>query len=308
MEENILLRKSKGKLALKITLSLIGVLTLVLFFYFKINYVFTNDASIDGYSLDATSNVVEEIVNVYVDEGDVVKKGELLAVLRQDIPLARKKEAIARIEVTKQDLAAKEAHFLKLKNDYERAVVGLKDRIITYEEYDHREKDFLASQAELDFAYANLELANKELETIEAELTHYLVVAAQDGVVAKRWAWLGDVVKAGQSIFTIYNLEEIWVLANIEERQIRKVKLGAKVKIHIDAYPLTLFDGEVFSLNGAAASKFTLVPQNTATGNFTKVEQRVPIRISIKKPSDWPKEKPLYLFPGISAEVMIEGI
>ena len=105
---------------------------------------------------------------------------------------------------------------------------------------------------------------------------------------------------------SFYNLKNIWVQANLEERKIRKVRIGSSVKIHIDAYPGRIFSGKVFSINGAAASKFTLVPQNNATGNYTKVEQRVPIRISIDIPEDFPKNTPLYLFPGMSAEVFIK--
>lgn len=276
------------------------------FVYERRNYVWTNDAFIEGYGIDLSTNVTEQITELFVDEGDLVKQGQLLAVLYNNVPLAEKKEALARIVSAEQEVLIKEAYYLKIRNDYERALKGIKDRIISAQEFDHHQKDFEAAEAGLDLANANLDLAKKQLEVIEAKLLHYELKAPQDGIIAKRWVWFGDVIQPGQSLYTIYNLEDVWVLANVKERQIRNIKIGSKVRIHIDAYPGYTFEGEVFAIKGAAASKFTLVPQNNATGNYTKVEQRVPMKISIKKPKNFPEDKPLYLFPGISAEVHIK--
>jgi membrane fusion protein (multidrug efflux system) len=286
--------------------SVLAALCLLGVVYFKLHYTWTNDALIDGYAIDSSANVTEKIIDLYADEGDEVKKGQLLAVLRNNVPLAQKEEAQAKIEAAKQDVFLKESSYLKIRNDYERALKGIQDRIITAEDFDHKEKDYYIAEAALEVSKANLEVAHKELKTIDARLLHYQIIADQDGIIAKRWVWPGDVVLEGQSLYTIYDLKNIWIAANLEERKLRKIRLGSKVKIHIDAYPWQLFDGTVFSINGASAAKFTLVPQNNATGNYTKVEQRVPVRISIDIPKDFPKDKPLYLFPGMSAEVIIE--
>jgi membrane fusion protein, multidrug efflux system len=289
--------------ALGICLAVAG-LTIII--YQQTNYVWTNDAFVEGYGVDLSTNVTEQITELFVDEGDMVKQGQLLAVLYNNVPLAEKKEALARIISSEQEVLIKEAYYLKIRNDYERALKGIKDQIISVQDFDHNQKDFEAAEAAVELAYSNLEVAKKQLEVVEARLLHYEVRAPQDGIIAKRWVWFGDVIQPGQSIYTIYDLEDIWVLANIKERKVRNIKLGSKVKIHIDAYPFHTFEGEVFAIRGVAASKFTLVPQNNATGNYTKVEQRIPIKISIKKPKDFPKDKPLYLFPGISAVVHIK--
>lgn len=289
-----------------IIVSFIATFSLIGLIYYKLHYTWTNDALIDGYAVDSSANVTEKVIDLYAEEGDEVRKGQLLAVLRNNVPLAQKEEAIAKVEAAKQDVFLKESSYLKIRNDYERALKGIQDRIITAQDFDHKEKDFYIAEAALELSKANLAVAQKELKTIDARLLHYQIIADQDGIVAKRWVWPGDVVLEGQSLYTIYDLKNIWILANLEERKLRKVRLGSKVKIHIDAYPWQLFDGTVISINGASAAKFTLVPQNNATGNYTKVEQRVPIKISIDVPQDYPKEKPLYLFPGMSAEVFIE--
>lgn len=277
-----------------------------LFVYYKRHYVWTNDAFIEGYGVELSTNVTEKVIELFVDEGDLVKQGQLLAVLYNNVPLARKQAALASIASAEQSVFIKEAYYLKVRNDYERALKGIKDQIISPQEFDHKQKDFEMAEAELDLTHANLELAKKELEVVDAQLLHYEVRAPEDGIIAKRWVWFGDVIQPGQSLYTLYNLDNVWVLANIEEKKIRHIKIGSPVKIHVDAYPGYTFHGEVFAIKGAAASKFTLVPQNNATGNYTKVEQRVPMKISIKKPADFPEDQPLYLFPGISAEVLIK--
>ncbi len=279
---------------------------IVIYSHEKMKYVWTNDAFIEGYGVDLSSNVTEKITDLFVDEGEFVKKGQVIAVLRNNVPLAQKEEAEAKIVSTEQEIIVKEAHYLKIRNDYERALKGIEDKIISEQDFDHAQKNFEMAVGELDLARANFILAKKQLEVVEAELTHYIIEAPQDGMIAKRWIWFGDVVRPGQSLFTMVDLEDVWVLANLEEKKIRKIRLGDEVKVRIDAYPGVDFYGEVFTIKGAAASKFTLVPQNNATGNYTKVEQRVPVKISIKRPSGFSKDKPLYLFPGMSAEVYVK--
>jgi len=297
------------KLITKISLS---VLVIVIFcvagltyFLYTRDYVWTNDAFLEGYGMDLSSNVTEEIVALFVDEGDFVKSGQPIAILQNNVPMARKEAQEAKIAALEQEVFVKEALYKKIRNDYIRALEGIEDQVISYQNFDHSEKNFEMVDAELELAAANLELARKELEVIDAELTHYTIFAPQDGTIAKRWVWIGDVTSPGQSLFTMYDLKNIWVTAYLEETKMENVKLGDKVEIHIDAYPGYTFKGEIFTIKGAAASQFSLVPQNNATGNYTKVAQRIPLKISVTPPKDFPENMPLYLFPGMNAEVYI---
>jgi len=287
------------------TVSIIGVSAAFLFYRYRPGTVWTNDALIEGYGTDLSANVTERIIRLYCDEGDVVKKGQLIAQLENNVPLARQAELNARIESLKQKVFVKKAYYEKIKNDYKRARKGIEDEVISEEVYDHAQKNLEIAQAQLALAEAHVKEAKKEYDVIGAELTHYSICAPQDGVIAKRWVWLGDVISAGQSLFTLYDLENVWVTANLEEYKIENVKIGSAVTIHIDAYPGYTFYGNVFVIKGAAASQFSLVPQNNATGNYTKVAQRIPIKITIQRPKDFPKNQPLYLFPGMSAQVWI---
>ncbi len=276
------------------------------FIAWRENRVWTNDAQIEAFGTDLSSNVTEEVIALFVDEGDRVEAGQLIAILRSDVPVAKREEAAANIVKIEQEVLAAEAERNKIRDDYIRALEGIEDAVISAQSFDHAEKNLEISNAGLTLAEASLNLAVKQLEVIETQLTHYEIRAPQNGTIAKRWVWVGDVVTPGQSLFTMYDLEDVWVLARLEETKLEGVRLGDRVKIHIDAYPDYTFYGEVFAIKGAAASNFTLVPQNNATGNYTKVEQRIPIKISIRRPENFPEDQPLYLFPGMSAEVLIE--
>ena len=272
---------------LKITLFvfflfILGIFVLAYFFAWR-HTVWTNDAIIEAYGSDLSTNVTEQVIALYVDEGDVVKQGEVIAVLQNNVPLAKKTAAEAKVKSLTEEISVQQGRFRKIRNDFIRALAGFEDKVISEQDYDHAEKNLEIINAEIKLAYANLDLAQKELDVINASLVHYTILAPHDGVIAKRWVWIGDTTTAGQSLYTMYDLNQVWVLANLEEGKIENVKLGDSVDITIDAYPGWTFQGNVFTIKGAAASQFSLVPQNNATGNYTKVAQRIPIKISIRQ-------------------------
>jgi membrane fusion protein (multidrug efflux system) len=120
-------------------------------------------------------------------------------------------------------------------------------------------------------------------------------------VIARKWILEGDVVQPGQPIFTIFDMKNIWVTAQLEETQLAKIALGDQVEISIDAYPGRKFSGKVIQIGSNTASQFSLIPPNNASGNFTKVTQRVPIKISIEK-----RNANVNLLPGMSVEVRVK--
>lgn len=277
----------------------------VIMLYLDQDYAWTNDANIDGYRTEISSRATEKVVAIYYDEGDFVQQGQLIAELDSSVPSSKKREAEANVKAKEQLILVKEALVKKLGNDYIRAEEGIREKVISRQEFDHKLKDLEMAQAELDYAHADLALALRKFEVAEAELARYKVYAPHDGVIAKRWVWVGDVVSPGQSMFTQNRLDDVWVLANLEEGKVADVKIGSDVDIAIDAYPGYLFHGKVFTIKSSAASLFSLIPANNATGNYTKVSQRIPIKISITPPEELVKQKPLYLFPGMSAQVWI---
>jgi len=126
-----------------------------------------------------------------------------------------------------------------------------------------------------------------------------------NGVVSKRWALVGDVVQAGQSIFSVYELKNIWVTANLEETSLEALRSSDKVEIIVDSYPDIKFSGTVFQIGANTASQFSLIPPNNASGNFTKVTQRVPVKISIERSAGVDPRRQVDLLPGMSVEIKV---
>ena len=142
-----------------------------------------------------------------------------------------------------------------------------------------------------------------KLGVIDELLRHTKVYAPRDGSISKRWVVAGDVAQIGQPLFGLTDVTNIWVTANLEEGKVGHLRSGDPVDIHIDAYPDRNFSGSVLVVRAAAASQFSLIPPDNATGNFTKVVQRVPVKILL----DMPKTKdPLYLYPGMSVEISVK--
>jgi len=126
-----------------------------------------------------------------------------------------------------------------------------------------------------------------------------------DGVVAKRWQMPGDVVQMAQPILSIYDLDHLWVTANMEETLFSRFKLGQPVHVLVDSYGGKKFDGKIIQLGSNTAGQFSLMPPNNASGNFTKVTQRIPIKISLEYEGPKNKQGPV-LVPGMSVEVRMK--
>ena len=141
-------------------------------------------------------------------------------------------------------------------------------------------------QKRLESSKGKLEEAKANLEAKRLKLAHTTVTSPLEGVVAKKIANIGEVVKPGQPVCVIIDLNNIWVEANLEETKIEHVRPGQLVDLKVDAYPKTEFAGKVVSIGAAAASEFSLIPESRSAGNFTKVTQRIPIRIEVVDPAE----------------------
>jgi len=136
-------------------------------------------------------------------------------------------------------------------------------------------------QGRLESLNGKLEEARAALELAKLKLAHTTVTSPINGVVAKKVAQLGEVIKSGQPIAVIVDLDNVWVEANLEETKVEYIRLGQTVDLKVDAYPKTRFAGKVVNIGAAAASEFALIPENRSAGSFTKVTQRIPIKIEV---------------------------
>ena len=143
------------------------------------------------------------------------------------------------------------------------------------------------------------------IEVINTLLKNTKLYAPVSGIIAKRWLLPGDIANLGQSIFTVNNNSKFWVMVFLEETNIEKLHIGQSAKFTLDAFEGVTFTGKIFLLGSTTASQFSLIPPSNASGNFTKVTQRVPIKISIDSTEKGQKLSNFRFMTGMSAVVKI---
>ena len=284
-------------------LGLLASLTIAGIWYLhSLTYVWTNDAYVDGYQISISPDIEARIIELFVDEGDTVKKGQILCQLDESILNSQKFDAATNVALLEQRVSLQKIEMEKLRDIYEVALQEYQNQIISYIEFDKIEKDFHFAEMQYKVSEANLANGIAKLGVIEELLVHTKILAPRDGAIAKRWVVAGDVARFGQPLFSLTDIKHIYVTANLEETKIEHVMAGSPVDIHIDAYPGRTFRGSVFMVRASAAGRYSLIPPDNATGNFTKVVQRIPVKICLEVPK---RESSLYLYPGMSVEVTI---
>ena len=128
-------------------------------------------------------------------------------------------------------------------------------------------------------AEAKVEAAKAEVAGAELELGRTKIRAPINGTITKKDVIVGQILSPGRVALSIVSSDDVWVLANFKETQINEMRVGQCVSVHVDAYPDRHFKGHVQSLSPSTGATFSLVPQDSATGNFTKIVQRVPVKI-----------------------------
>jgi membrane fusion protein, multidrug efflux system len=139
------------------------------------------------------------------------------------------------------------------------------------------------AQAGVRLAQAKLQAAQASLDNAKLQLSYTNVTAPETGTISKKQVEVGQLVQAGQTLMSIVADTGTWVTANFKETQLNKMHVGQPVAFDVDAYPGCEAEGKVQSLSAATGARFALLPPDNATGNFTKVVQRLPVRIAITK-------------------------
>jgi len=235
------------------------------------------------------------------------QKDMIRAQIESRIAAARAQIAAAEANhaASEADLRNAQSHFDRIATLASRRIATPQDEEDAQARLDAARQQELATAAAVEAAQANLDIVRSDagelavidhqiarLEAektgLEAERARTLidlrdreVSAAVDGVVDATFVDEGEHVAPGTRLLIYHRPDEVWVDANVKETDLRKIRLGAPATISVDAYPGRAFRGEVDRLGGAATSQFALLPSPNPSGNFTKVTQRVPIRVSI---------------------------
>ena len=158
------------------------------------------------------------------------------------------------------------------------------------------------AQAGVRLAQARLAAAQAARDNAALQLSYTRVVSPVGGIVSRKQVEVGQLVQAGQPLLTVVSDTGVWVTANFKETQLADLKVGQPVEIEVDAYGGCSAKGKVESVSAATGAKFALLPPDNATGNFTKVVQRVPVRIAITEGCG--KDQPLR--PGMSVAAHVD--
>jgi membrane fusion protein (multidrug efflux system) len=137
------------------------------------------------------------------------------------------------------------------------------------------------AQAGVRLAQARLAAARAARDNAQLQLSYTRVSAPVTGIISRKQVEVGQLVQAGQPLLTVVSDTGVWVTANFKETQLVDLKVGQPVTLQVDAYGGCSATGKIESLSAATGARFALLPPDNATGNFTKVVQRVPVRVAI---------------------------
>jgi len=292
------------------TLIILIVAVLGVYWYIgQLAYVSTDDALIDSNRLSVSSKILGRITELTVDEGDSVKQGQLLVQLDSTDLKAQEIQARAALNLARESIKLSRVNLSTAQEDFNRAEKQYEGKIISEENFQHIQSALEAAKAQLNIDKTKVETSRAHLNVIKTELLNTSIYSPMNGVLGKRWVLKGDVVQPGQPIFTIFDLSNIWVTAYLEETKLSSINIGDKVEISVDAYPDQNFSGKVYQIGSNTASQFSLIPPSNASGNFTKVTQRIPIKISIEPVNEMGSPDPadnFKLLPGMSVEIKIK--
>ncbi|WP_297888053.1 HlyD family secretion protein [Sulfurihydrogenibium sp.] len=197
--------------------------------------------------------------------------------LEKGLIAKRKYEEVAtNLEVLEKQKLAIEKSISEIKVSIEKTKQSV--------EYAKTQKDITKEiQDQINSLNSQIESLNKKKEDLERQIEYTQLKAPFNGIVAKKYVSIGDVVKAGQPIYAIVKSDSFYIKVLLEENKLEGIKVGNKAYITLDAYPDEKFEGVVESIDIASAAKFALVPRDISAGEFTKLAQRIPVKIKITK-------------------------
>ncbi|MCW6507062.1 HlyD family secretion protein [Lichenifustis flavocetrariae] len=320
------LRKHPVAVGVAAVVLVAGIVLGVLWYLYSRHFENTDDAFIDGRPVSVSPQVTGNIVSVPVTDNQVVHAGDLLAVIDERDYQATLHQAVAQIaqaratvanykaqirsqqaivaQNEKQGLQAKAALEFS-QNQNTRAQQLVKTGFGTVQTAQQGASDLLSKQAGLDAAASTTISAERQVdvltaqvqaaeaqvdqgeaqkESAEANLSRTRLHATLDGRVTRLTAAVGVTATQGQSLMVLVPTS-LWVTANFKETQLADMKVGQPVSIAIDAFGKT-FQGHVDSLQAGSGTAFSLLPAENATGNYVKVVQRVPVKITFDSQPD----------------------
>jgi membrane fusion protein (multidrug efflux system) len=240
----------------------------VYFVYEHLTYVTTDNAQIEAPVVMLAAKVPGYIVDIKVVEGQHVKQGDVLA----EIDGRDYENTLKQIQ---SELSSLESRRRDSERNYQRISQLYKQSAVSTQQFDTANANYADLKAKYEAVSAQVDQAKLNLENTK-------IKAPVDGFIAKKSVEKGQLASPGVPLIGFVGDTERWVIANFKETEIGGIKVGGVVDIEVDAIDGKNFRGTVTSLSSATGATFTLLPPDNATGNFTKVVQRVPVRIKLE--------------------------
>ncbi len=277
----------------------------------------TDDAYVETTTVNVSPRVSGQIEEVYITDNQFVKEGDLVAVIDAADYEVRFEQADANYERIRLDQSSAKANFVAAESNIDLAKKDLDRYKNLYEQGAVSKQTYDAAQVKYDTAVASLTQAKQALfsdengktvadanlrtakaarDKAELDLSYTKIYAPQSGTVSSRRVEKGMFVTAGSPLFTLVP-EDVWVVANFKENQLKDMKAGQSVDIKIDTYPNKVFKGKIDSIQRASGAKSSLFPPENAVGSFVKIVQRIPVKIVFTEKIDTEKYN---IVPGMS--------
>lgn len=269
----------------------VGALALVgatYFLYQNYFYVSTDNATVQASTTLLSSRITGIVTKALVQENEKVKKGQVLVEIRPD-------DYRNVVDQSRAEIEALQAQVKGAQANYQRTLGLFKQGASTKERLDDSEAQFKALEGRLKGAEAQASQA-------ELNLDYTKVVAPADGKIGRKSFEVGMLASPGQPLVGFVEGSSRWVVANLKETDMDHITVGKKAFITVDAISGKEFEGEVESISPTTGATFSLLPPDNATGNFTKVVQRVPVRVKLLNLSENDIDR---LQAGLSAVVRI---
>jgi len=311
-------KRNRGLIVLLIIILIGGWVGLKMFITSQ-THVETDNAFIEARVISVSAKVSGTVARVLVNDNQFVKQGDLLVEIDPRDYQVQMAKASAGVGVAENETGgeylkaeAAGAAVQSAKARHDQAVLDLERgeklfnrEVIPKEQLDRLKTARRVTESQLKEAEENLRRARTEaglgakaagrakvlerkaqLNEAQLQLSYTKVYAARDGYITRKSIEAGANIQAGQALMALVPLQDAWITANYKERQITHIRPGQKVEFRVDAYPGRTFTGRVDSIMAGTGAAFSLLPPENATGNYVKVVQRIPVKISIDNGSD----------------------
>lgn len=279
-------------------------------FYTRLDHIGETDARVMGDMVTISSRIDGWVVERPVTDGQTVKAGDILAVIDQREAAQQVEELNARAMSIRLDRERAEARLAIVSGSSVSAVNAAQARRAAQARLGEAEASLADARAHLgdaDVLRKEVERLSHDGEQIEAQRRQHEIALADrvvrspvDGIVDQKFVEPGEYVIPGQRLLLLHDPKAVWVEANVKETKLERIRPGQSVAVAVDAYPDRAFSGRIERIGNATTSQFALLPSPNPSGNFTKITQRVPLRIAVTQQDDAP------LRPGMMVEIDID--